>query len=100
MMRAKTFWLSVTAGVALNLILATSSSWSLSPESALALVGRVCSSDEGPMEGGLVSAKKTRSNVSVSVVSDSSGQYILPRKMLTSGEYSLIIVDVLSEVDD
>src|SRR6266446_315559 len=100
MMRAKTFWLSVTVGVALNLTLAPSSSWSLSPEGVLALVGRVSSTEEGPMEGVLVSAKKTGSTVSVSVVSDSRGQYSFPRNKLAPGEYSLRIRAVEYEMDD
>src|SRR3989449_4446433 len=100
MMRAKAFWLSVTAGVALVLTLAASNSWSLSPEGSVALVGQVSSTEEGPMEGVLVSAKKTGSTVTVSVVSDSHGQYSFPRNRLAPGQYSLHIRAVGYEMDD
>ena len=52
------------------------------------------------MEGVLVSAKKTGSTVSVSVVSDARGQYSFPRNKLASGEYSLRIRAVGYEMDD
>jgi streptogramin lyase len=99
-MRAKTFWLGVTAGVALIPALAASNSWSLSPEGSVALAGQVSSTEEGPMEGVLVSAKKTASTVTVSVVSDSNGQYSFPRNKLAAGRYSLRIRAVGYEMDD
>src|SRR6266446_5426326 len=100
MMRAKTVWLSVSAGVALNLTLAASNSGNVASEVSVALAGQVSSMEEGPMEGVLVSAKKTGSTVTVSVVSDSRGQYSFPRNRLAPGEYSLRIRAVGYEMDD
>ena len=39
-----------------------------------ALTGLVSSQEEGPMEGVLVSAKRTGSNVTITVVSDAQGR--------------------------
>ena len=44
----------------------------------IALTGRVSSADEGPMEGVLVSAKKTASTITITVVSDREGRYRFP----------------------
>ena len=100
MMRAKTFWLSVTGGVALNLALAASNSRSLSAEGAVALAGQVRSTEEGLMEGVVVSAKKTGSTVTVSVLSDARGKYSFPRSRLAPGQYLLRIRAVGFEMDD
>ena len=42
---------------------------------SIALSGRVSSAEEGPMEGVLVSAKKTGSTITITVVSDEQGRY-------------------------
>jgi streptogramin lyase len=59
--------------------------------SSAALAGRVSSQEEGPMEGVLVSAKKTGSTVAVTVVSDAQGRYSFPRARLEPGRYALRI---------
>jgi virginiamycin B lyase len=56
-----------------------------------ALSGRVTSVDEGPMEGVLVSAKKSASTVTVTVVSDGEGRYRFPESRLEPGEYAVRI---------
>ncbi len=56
---------------------------------APALNGRITSSDEGPMEGVLVSAKKDGSTITVTVVSDEKGQFRFPSSRLDAGRYSL-----------
>jgi len=56
-----------------------------------ALTGRVSSSEEGAMEGVLVSAKKTGSTVTVTVVSDAQGRYSFPGGKLEAGHYDLRI---------
>lgn len=55
----------------------------------VALTGQVTSAKEGAMEGVLVSAKKTGSTQTVTVVSDRQGRYRFPRARLDAGEYSL-----------
>jgi virginiamycin B lyase len=44
-----------------------------------ALTGRITSAEEGAMEGVLVSAKKTGSTITISVVSDAQGPRMHPR---------------------
>src|SRR5581483_4393627 len=58
---------------------------------APALSGRVISKEEGPMEGVLVSAKREGSTVTVTVASDSHGDYAFPRNRLSPGRYALRI---------
>ena len=42
------------------------------------LNGRITSAEEGPMEGVLVSAKKSGSNITITVVSDRDGRFSFP----------------------
>jgi streptogramin lyase len=57
----------------------------------VALAGRVSSAAEGPMEGVLVTARKTGSNVAVTVVTDGHGQYRFPDSHMAPGSYGLSI---------
>src|ERR1700722_10014370 len=54
-----------------------------------ALSGQVTSTEEGPMEGVLVSAKKKDSTITITVASDKSGHYRFPKTKLDSGSYSI-----------
>jgi streptogramin lyase len=60
-------------------------------QSAAALTGQVTSAEEGPMEGVLVSAKKQRSTIAVTVVTDAKGQYSFPADRLDAGRYVVAI---------
>ncbi|HXP78344.1 MAG TPA: carboxypeptidase regulatory-like domain-containing protein [Verrucomicrobiae bacterium] len=53
------------------------------------LTGQVTSTDEGPMEGVLVSAKKTGATVTVTVITDDQGRYSFPTGRLDPGHYDL-----------
>ena len=53
------------------------------------LTGLVTSSDEGPMEGVLVSARQVGSTQTITVVTDRQGQYRFPRGRLAPGQYAL-----------
>jgi streptogramin lyase len=57
----------------------------------LALTGRVTSSQEGAMEGVLVSAQRTGSPISVTVVTDQAGRYGFPADRMPPGHYALRI---------
>ena len=57
----------------------------------LALTGRVTSTEEGAMEGVLVSAKKVGSTITFTVVSNQEGRYQFPAAKLDPGPYSLTI---------
>ncbi|MEQ1898569.1 MAG: carboxypeptidase regulatory-like domain-containing protein [Vicinamibacterales bacterium] len=54
-----------------------------------ALTGTVRSSEEGAMEGVVVSARRTGAPFYVSVTSDAKGQFAFPRTHLEPGEYTL-----------
>jgi len=53
------------------------------------LTGQVTSKDEGPMEGVLVSAKKTGATLTVTVITDEQGRYSFPTGRLDPGHYDL-----------
>jgi virginiamycin B lyase len=56
-----------------------------------ALAGQVSSAEEGLMEGVLVSARKTGSTVTTTLVSDRQGRYRFPQSRLEPGHYDLRI---------
>ncbi|HET9386009.1 MAG TPA: carboxypeptidase-like regulatory domain-containing protein [Gemmatimonadales bacterium] len=99
-MRTQSLLPGVAAGLALMLTLVASNSRSLAQEDPAALKGQVRSTAEGLMEGVVVSAKKTGSTVTVSVLSDARGEYSFPRNRLAPGQYSLSIRAVGYEMDD
>src|SRR5258706_10212165 len=68
-------------------------------ESAAALTGQVTSAEEGPMEGVLVTAKKTDSTIAITVVSDAQGSYRFPAAKLDAGHYAIGIRAVGYELD-
>jgi carboxypeptidase family protein/uncharacterized protein DUF2442 len=72
----------------------------LAPDAmAQTLSGRVTSAEEGPMEGVLVSAKRTGSTITVTVVSDAQGRYAFPATKLEPGPYALRIRAVGYDLD-
>ena len=66
---------------------------------AQSLSGKVTSSEEGAMEGVLVSAKREGSTITVTVVSDAQGRYSFPAKRLAPGRYALHVRAVGYELD-
>jgi streptogramin lyase len=66
-------------------------SHSAQTQSSIALTGRITSAEEGAMEGVVISAKKTSSTITVSVVSDEQGRYRFPSTKLQPGQYALHI---------
>jgi virginiamycin B lyase len=59
--------------------------------STIALTGQVTSTEEGPMEGVLVSAKKAGSTITITVVSDEKGRFRFPSSKMPPGRYALRI---------
>src|SRR5438477_63352 len=57
----------------------------------IALTGHVSSTEDGPMEGVVVSAKQDGSTVTTSVVSDERGRYGFPSAKLAPGRYAIRI---------
>ncbi|MEA2987396.1 MAG: hypothetical protein QOG83_107 [Alphaproteobacteria bacterium] len=60
-------------------------------QSAAALTGTVSSTEEGNMEGVLVSAKKDGTNITTTVVSDDKGNFSFPAERLSAGKYTVSI---------
>ena len=56
-----------------------------------ALAGTVSSSEEGKMEGVVVSAKRPASTMMVSVSTNQQGQYSFPQDRLAPGAYDITI---------
>src|SRR6266853_1460718 len=54
-----------------------------------ALSGQVTCTEEGPMEGVVVSAKKDGSTISISVVTNAAGHFSFPAARLEPGHYAL-----------
>jgi virginiamycin B lyase len=67
-------------------------------ESGPALAGKV-TAGEGPLEGVLVSAKKSGSTVTITVVSDKDGRYSFPAARLEPGSYVLRIRAIGFDLD-
>src|SRR3984957_6389341 len=93
-MRTSRFLLAIIAG---GVFLATQTSLALEGfaqtaamnQGAVALSGQVTSTEEGPMEGVLVSAKKKDSTITITVARDKNGHYRFPKTKLDSGSYSI-----------
>src|SRR6266852_4730923 len=79
------------AGGALAAVLLQTASVRLHAQAqpASTLSGQVTSTDEGPMEGVVVSAKKDGSTVNISVVTNAQGRYAFPTARLEPGHYTL-----------
>jgi streptogramin lyase len=65
----------------------------------MALTGVVSSTDEGPMEGVLVSARQDGSTITTTVVSDKTGRYGFPSTKLAPGHYAIRIRATGYELD-
>src|SRR4026209_2228844 len=64
------------------------------------LTGQVTSSEEGPMEGVLVSARKAGAALTITVVTDGQGRYRFPHTRLEPGQYSVRIRAIGYELAD
>jgi len=66
-----------------------SASFHAQAQTPFALTGQATSTEEGPMEGVVVSAKKDGSTISISVVTNSEGRFAFPAARLEPGHYTL-----------
>ena len=89
---------ALLAGVCLTFMLAAPAAPSLA-NGAAALTGQVTSSEEGAMEGVLVTAKRAGSTVAVTVVSGKDGRYSFPASRLEPGSYAIRIRAVGYDLD-
>jgi virginiamycin B lyase len=89
-MRTRNLWLAAVASTAVFLSGAAPSdveAQSLQP----ALTGQVAAPEGGALEGVLVSAQKSQSPITITVVSDRNGRFSFPAAKLESGHYALRI---------
>jgi virginiamycin B lyase len=82
--------LATTAVLTTVFALAIASSGAALPAD-IALNGQVSSTEEGAMEGVLVSARKDDSNIRITVVTDALGRYSFPAAKLAPGNYRISI---------
>ena len=90
---------TIVTATAVVFFCAALSSLSAAQNPSVALTGLIHSEEEGPMEGVLVSAKRTGSTITVTVASDQQGRYNFPRNRLEPGQYSLSVRAVGYEAD-
>jgi streptogramin lyase len=81
----KNWLLSTVAGLAAFIVQAGP----VQAQAPAALTGQVSSTEEGNMEGVVVSAKKEGSPITISVVSDAQGRFSFPADRLEPGKYTL-----------
>ena len=83
--------LSLVASVSGVLMLAGPASIRAHAQTATALTGLVSSSEEGALEGELVSAKKDGATITTTVVSDKDGRYSFPAERMAPGRYTISV---------
>src|SRR5712664_425340 len=95
-MRAK---LMLTLAAAAAAIVAPPTIDAVRAQGPAALTGLVSSEAEGKMEGVVVTARRAKSIVQVSVTTDAEGRYSFPRDRLDPGDYALSIRAVGYDID-
>jgi len=88
-METQRFLLSAAAALATILFQTGPAPLHAQAHATLALTGQVTSTEEGPMEGVVVSARKDGSTVSISVVTNAQGRFAFPAARLEPGGYTL-----------
>jgi len=86
--RTKVFAISLAISLAL---LGSAATTRTAAQSTAALTGIVSSQAEGAMEGVLVSARRTGSTMTITVVSDAQGRFAFPGNRLEPGAYAVRI---------
>ena len=87
-MRTRLILLTACASGALALGLSSSAALA---QAAASLSGHVTSTEEGAMEGVLVSAKMDSTTIAVTVIADEKGNYAFPADRLSPGKYKITI---------
>jgi streptogramin lyase len=92
-MRPKQIWF----GVAVSLLATALATGGVRAQ--IALTGIVSSSEEGAMEGVLVSAKKEGGTITTTVVTDAQGRYSFPAARMEPGKYTIAIRSIGYKLD-
>ncbi len=98
-MRVKYIPLAMSAALALACLQSGAGLFPALAQTPAALAGQVTSAEEGPMEGVLVSVKKSGSNITVTVITDKDGRFSFPAERLQPGQYSVAIRAVGYDLD-
>ena len=88
-------WRSIAIAVVLSVLLANP----VAAQAPAAISGQVTSTEEGPMEGVLVTARRDGAQFAVSVSTNERGVYTFPESRLAPGKYSLQIRAVGYELE-
>ena len=88
-------WRSIAVAVVLFLLLVNPAA----AQAPAAITGQVTSTEEGPMEGVLVTAQRDGAQFAVSVSTNERGVYTFPESRLAPGKYSLQIRAVGYELE-
>src|SRR2546428_7346846 len=89
LMKTRRFLLIAVTALAVIFNQTTSGPLHAQTPAAPALEGQVTSAEEGLMEGGVVSAKKDGSTISVSVVTNAQGRVAFSAARLSPGRFTL-----------
>src|SRR5258705_2987907 len=81
--------IGLLTGVSLGAMLVQAGLAPTFAQSTAAVTGTVSSTEEGNMEGVLVTAKKDGSTVAITVVTDDKGSYAFPADKLSPGKYKI-----------
>src|SRR5260370_14243780 len=98
-MRTGCVLLVAAAAVAAGL-LQEGARWLRAQGPPVALAGQVASAEEGPMEGVLVTARKSGATIAITVVTNQQGRFGFPSAKLEPGEYGLRIRAVGYELEE
>src|SRR2546427_1729034 len=98
-MRTHTVFVVTIATATISLFIPSSHLTGAVGSSSVALSGQVSSSEDGPMEGVLVSARQEGSTVTITVVSDEQGRYSFPSTKAAPGRYAIRIRAVGYDLD-
>src|SRR5438128_2176579 len=99
LMKTRRFLLIAVTALAVIFNQPTSGPLHAQTPAASALAGQVTSTEEGPMEGVVVSAKKDGSTIGVSVVPNAQGRLAFPAARLGPGHYTLKALGAGNELD-
>src|ERR1700686_3751891 len=99
MMEIKRVLLITGSALAVILLQTVATRLHVEAQTASSLSGQVTSTEEGPMEGVVIGAKKDGSTISVSVVTNAAGRFAFPVARLEPGHYTLSARAAGYEVD-
>ena len=96
----KCLFIAAAANLVAVLLFVPPGAMAAEPPNSIALTGMVSSNVEGPMEGVRISAKRSGSTITTTVVTDAKGRYRFPPAKLEPGVYALRVRAAGYDLDD